>query len=163
MEGQKKGPWANANLGPIRWHADLGCPADFTLHAAGSTKSSTDNTILGGHVRVYAGAADAGSHSEIYRHRFGINGHNTSNDMSGERHNMIENDAGNTESTCHLSDHPLILTPKFGPKGHTWGETNACCSIVCRYNSPSAAGDLLKHQKITGARNCFNIGLQLEF
>nr|GEW87436.1 hypothetical protein [Tanacetum cinerariifolium] len=40
--------------------------------------------------------------------------------------------------------------------GHTWGETNACCSIVCRYNSPSAAGDLLGHRKITGAKNCFN-------
>nr|GEY87590.1 hypothetical protein [Tanacetum cinerariifolium] len=57
VKTKKGGPWTNANLGPIRWHADLGRPSDFTLHAAGSTESSTDNTILGGRVHVYAGAS----------------------------------------------------------------------------------------------------------
>nr|GEU36173.1 hypothetical protein [Tanacetum cinerariifolium] len=167
MEGQKKkkeirnkrGPCANANLGPIRWHADLGRPSDFTLHAAGSTESSTDNTIMGRHVRVYAGAPGARSHSGIYGRRFGINRQNTSNDMSGERHDMIEDDTGNTESTLMMSFVRPSSHSHAGvwSRGHTWGETNACCFIMCRYNSPSAAEDLLGHWKMTGARNCFNI------
>nr|GEZ22134.1 hypothetical protein [Tanacetum cinerariifolium] len=85
-------------------------------------------------VRVYAGAADAGSHSGIYGRGLGINGRNTSNDVFGERHDMIEDDAGNTESTID----------------------DVICQVQPWYNSPSAAGDLLGHRKITRARNCFN-------
>nr|GEX14289.1 reverse transcriptase domain-containing protein [Tanacetum cinerariifolium] len=86
---------------------------------------------------------DAGSHSGVYGRRFEINGRNTSNDMSGERHDMIEDDAGNA----------LLYVWSWG---HTRGETNACCTIFCRCNSPSVAEDLLEHRKVTEARNCFN-------
>nr|GEY91102.1 hypothetical protein [Tanacetum cinerariifolium] len=77
VKTKKGGPWAIANLGPIRWHTDLGRPSDFTLHAAGSTKGTCS---------CICRSIDTGSHSGIYGRRFGINRRNASNDMSGERH-----------------------------------------------------------------------------
>nr|GEV68231.1 hypothetical protein [Tanacetum cinerariifolium] len=83
--------------------------------------------------------------------------------MSGERHDMIEDDA---ENALFTTQSQRLMMSSIRPsshshvgvwsRGHTRGETNACCSIVCRCNTPLVAEDLLGHRKVTGARNCFN-------
>nr|GEW01138.1 reverse transcriptase domain-containing protein [Tanacetum cinerariifolium] len=126
---------------------------------------------------------DAGSHSGVYGRRFGINGWNTSNDMPGERHDMIEDDAGNAllYSTAlgsiytqrHSTISPCFFPLTISPSDNTIPTVlDGSLILTLEFGPGVTPGDRLTrvvpffvgataHQwpKIssnTGARNCFN-------